>query len=576
MWAVRLFALLLPLGVWLVHAGATSRDDEPRAAASGLISLAAATLGYVAIGFGFMFGGIGAVAGAVAHLPDLGRYVTYYTLPVANQSWGIIGLRGFFLSGVDEANAIQLFVTYLPLTITCAMLVTNLLAFKAPVGVQVIVTLVLSGLLFPIIGFWMWGGGWLATMGVNLNLGHGAVDIGGLTTAALVAGGAGLAALVFLPRRPADEQPALPATYHPFRSLSGLIFALVGTAAIVAGNPLHGAADEHIAAALLLNAAVAVSIAVLTALAYTAFTTRRFDLSAAARAALGALIASSAGSLLLPTWAALLLGVITGLLATVGLYVTNDILRWRDDAGLISSTLVPGVLGLLFMGLFANGAFGRGLNGIGMDSYLGAANLGVVGLLPLNGATGDAGQLTAQLVAALIVPGVSFVLCVPVALLLRRLPIPQPLGEVVQPAQAMPQPGVTVASQPITRPSAPALTLATSELAVPVEVATRVEQPASLVLVTNQQSSAPEAILPVAQADKAVNEAPATQAAAPKRKESLLERLRRARNGNPEPERPVQARHVAYPNRVGGRRLSIRPMTKVDDASTAESGKPAR
>jgi hypothetical protein len=60
------------------------------------------------------------------------------------------------------------------------------------------------------------------------------------------------------------------------------------------------------------------------------------------------------------------------------------------------------------------------------------------------------------------------------------------------------------------------------------------------------------------------------------RKETLLERLRRARNIEPEPERPVQPRHVAYPNRVAGRRLSIRPMPKPDDASTAENGKPAR
>ena len=251
MWEARLFALLLPLGVWLMQSGATPRNHEARVAASGLVTLALATLMYAAVGFGFMFGGVG----TVLNLPDLSRYATYYTLPIGAQSWGIIGLRGFLLSGVNEVSAVQLFVTYLPLAITCAMLPANFTLSKAGIGAQLIITLFISGLLFPLLGFWIWGGGWLATLGLNLNLGHGVVDLGGLTTAALVAGGAGVALLIFLPRRSDDERGQFPATYHPFRSLSGLICALIGAAAITASNPLLGATDERLAAAALLNGA---------------------------------------------------------------------------------------------------------------------------------------------------------------------------------------------------------------------------------------------------------------------------------------------------------------------------------
>jgi Amt family ammonium transporter len=578
MWEARLFALLLPLGVWLMQSGATPRNHEARVAASGLITLALATLMYAAVGFGFMFGGVG----TVLNLPDLSRYVTYYTLPIGAQSWGIIGLRGFLLSGVNEVSAVQLFATYLPLVITCAMLPANFTLSKAGVGAQLVITLFISALLFPLLGFWIWGGGWLATLGLNLNLGHGVVDLGGLATAALVAGGSGVALLIFLPRRSDDEQALaqFPATYHPFRSLSGLVCALVGAAAITAGNPLLGAIDERIAAAALLNGGIAVSVAVLVALIYTVVTLRKPDLSAAARAALGALIIVSAGSILLPTWVALLAGLLAGLLATAGLYVVNHSLRWPHDTGLISNVLIPGVLGMLFSGIFANGAIGQGLNGIGASTYLGLSNLGVTGLLSVPGAPGDTGQMSAQLIGAVIVPAVAFALFSPIAWLLRHAPILQHQNEEVQAPEVMPEAVPALASPMGLHSSevAPVDDLPTLPAPSPVQVvAESVGVPA---LAASNETVPPIAEQPALSVTDTINKPSNGQPPEPNqpapRKETLLERLRRARNIKPEPEQPVQPRHVAYPNRVAGRRLSIRPMPKPDDANAAESGKPAR
>lgn len=565
MWEARLFALLLPLGVWLMQSGATPPNHEARVAASGLVTLALATLMYAAVGFGFMFGGVG----TVLNLPDLSRYVTYYTLPIGAQSWGIIGLRGFFLSGVNEVSAVQLFVTYLPLVITCAMLPANFTLFKAGVGAQWVITLCISGLLFPLLGFWIWGGGWLASMGLNLNLGHGAIDLGGLSTAALVAGGAGLALLMFLPHHSDDEQVKFPATFHPFRCLSGLICALMGAAAIAAGNPLLGASNEHIASATLLNGGIAVSVAVLIALIYTVITLRKPDLAAAARAALGALIIVSAGGVLLPAWAAVLAGLLAALLATAGLYAINHMLRWPHDAGLISNVLIPGILGMLFTGLFANGAIGQGLNGIGPDAYLGINHLGVTGLLSGTGAPGDTGQMSAQFIGAMIVPAIAFVLFSPIAWLLSHVPMPQQQNEEAQAQEIMPD------AMPASEPSGllhasgmtPVVDLPTLPAPDPMQDVPAFETPAETMLPVVEQ--------PVLAAPETDNTPPEPNQPAP-HKETLLERLRRARNIKPEPEQPVQPRHVAYPNRVAGRRLSIRPMPKPDDANTAENGKPAR
>ena len=321
-------------------------------------------------------------------------------------------------------------------------------------------------------------------------------------------------------------------------------------------------------------------MAVLIALIYTVVTVRKPDLSAAARAALGALIIVSAGSILLPTWAALLAGLFAGLLATAGLYVVNHSLRWPHDTGLISNILIPGILGMLFTGIFANGAIGQGLNGIGTSTYLGINNLGVTGLLSVAGALGDTGQMSAQLIGALIVPAVAFALFSPIAWLLRHAPMLQQQTENVQEQEVMPEavpalespmalraPEVVPADDFPTLPSPSPVQVVEKNTSVPVFVASdetaspMLEQPA--LPVTDTSSKPPSAL-------------PAEPNPPAPRKETLLERLRRARNIKPEPERPVQPRHVAYPNRVAGRRLSIRPMPKPDDASAAENGKPAR
>jgi Amt family ammonium transporter len=561
-----LFALLLPLGVMLMQSGATPRSNEARVAAIGLVTLALATLSFVTVGFGFMFGGVG----IVASMPDLSRYATYYTLPVGAQNWGIIGLRGFLLNSVSEASAVQLFVTYLPLAMTCALFTVPLTHSRASIGAQLLITIFISGFLFPLLGFWLWGGGWLAALGINLNLGHGAVDLGGLTTAALAAGGAGLALLLFVPHRSEDEQLEFPATYHPFRSLSGLVIALIGAASITAGNPLLGANGEHIAAVLLLNGGVAVSSAVLVALLYTVITIQKPDLSAAARAATGALIAISAGTLLLPTWAALSAGVLAGLLATAGLYTVNHLLHISDDVGFISSILVPGMLGLLLIGLFANGTFGQGLNNVGATTYMGLASLGVTGLIPAAGAPGDTGQMTAQIVGAFVAPAMAFVLFSPIAWLLNRAHLVRQNVQVERDSQSVVEPVPTLdtpvqTSVPEMAPSIAQVDL--DHLSTPVYVP---------VLETAQpivaQSSSPT--------NNAAGEVNGGQTSEPtpelRHRESLLERLRRARKNKPEQEQPIQPRHVAYPNRVAGRRLSIRPMTRPEGTGAPENSGPSR
>lgn len=112
-----LIAFLLPLGLWLNLLATANRSLEPRAAATGLITLTVSALVYLAIGFGIMFGGVGVLNGQ----RQFAEMSAYFALPVDGSVWAIAGMKGFFLDGVTSGRV--LFVAWLPLAQACAMLV---------------------------------------------------------------------------------------------------------------------------------------------------------------------------------------------------------------------------------------------------------------------------------------------------------------------------------------------------------------------------------------------------------------------------------------------------------------------
>lgn len=560
--------LLLPLGIWLMMSAAAPRSREGRIAASGLLAFALAACAFFAVGFGLMFGGIGAVLDA----PGLSRFVTYYTFPVAGQTWGLLGLRGFLLSDATAPEAFSLFIAYLPLVATSAMLMAGLMARRSGFIAQAVVIGLVSGIIFPIAGFWVWGGGWLAKTGLNLNLGHGVVDLGGLATAGLIAGAAGAIWLLLSPRRRRRVAPDLPANHFPFRALSGGVLVLIGGSAFVAGNPLYGSEGAAMSGAYAVNLTLAGFVAAAVALAYSFATTRRADTLCAARATLAAVIIVSAGGPLFSAGLAAALGVVAALLATVGMYVVNEALGWLDDNAVVSTAGLAGMAGLLSVGLFANGSFGAGWNGVGATSFLGQNGLGIVGVVTFGRAPADPGQFTAQLTAIGAILALTVMVFSVPAIVLRNVIGARQIAEVeeaaetpasetadrarqkeqgqlLQPAAAMQAEAEGAPQQDEPPPAIPApATLGELPLHRPV-----VSAPA------NGNSSEPT---------DAVEEAEAAPA------RSLLERIRRGRARSDEGEKPARARHVAYPSRGPGRRVVIRPLTSEPPAQppAAEEG----
>ncbi len=567
MWVTRLLSLLLPLGIWLVQLGATPGNSITRQLIHDLLVISLSTLAFFTLGFGLLCGNLGTLYSQ----PELAHFTASLSVPVNGQNWNLLGLTGFGITSLSSQTALQLCITFLPLALSSALLVNNLFstylvsrtvsnATTVPQSVFILITAVLvAGILFPIAAFWLYGGGWLAKLGSNLNYGHGAIDVNGISTAALVAGGAGVAWLMMAPRQPATDQPELPQSHVAWLSRFGTVCIVMGAVFTSVGNPFVFALDNPNRTEALITLLIASGMAAMVAFIYTYLVEGRPNVNILARAILAAVVATSAGNSLLPNWTAGLLGLCAGLLVTLGLYMTNEVLGLADDTGILTSVALPALFGSVALGLFANGTLGQGLNGIGSANYLGVDGLGVVGMFSSVDVPGDVGQLTAQLVAAVTIPGLTLVAIAPIAWFMHvRLVVQQAERPTLQaPAPVIARPSLT--------PLAPDTLLShitgiEFETRAPLPYVTQ-EQPYR----SSMQGTTPE--------DKPPSKTPI--AGVPVHRETLLERLRRTRGTRPEADASTKVRHAAAPFRVGGRRLSVRPMQSTKNKNAAEGGKPA-
>jgi hypothetical protein len=146
---------------------------------------------------------------------------------------------------------------------------------------------------------------------------------------------------------------------------------------------------------------LAVAGAALVALLFSWLTTGQGNALMTARGILGAVVAASAGLPFVPLWAALAIGAGAGLLVPLVQYLIDHVLRLDDFTSAVAAHLVPGLWGLLAVGVFADGRVGQGWNQTGLGAYLDVDRQGVTGLIASTGYASDwPGQFQAQAIGA--------------------------------------------------------------------------------------------------------------------------------------------------------------------------------
>jgi Amt family ammonium transporter len=394
---------LLPIGFFLLAWGGMEPERARRAAIQGLVALALATVGYFATGFAFHLGG----AAVFSDRPGLDTLDSIWSPldRVRGLGWGVIGLKGFFLGGADTPQALALFAAYLPMAATAVLLPMMALFGRARGGWVALLGLLTGALLFPLAACWVWGGGWLASMGQTLARGHGAVDHAGSGVVYLLGGMMAWGALTALGREPPQEGPAeMPPAHFPLLANLGVLLVVVGWLGWSLSGPLHADGARLDAGRMAVNGSLALAGATLTSLFYCWLALGRGDSLMVARGAAGGLVALSAGAPFLPPWAALVVGGVAGLLVPLGVYLVDRLLRLADATAAVAVAALPGLWGLLAVALFADGRWGQGWNGVGAEVYRTVIGQGVSGFLVAPGFLGDGpGQMVAQVVAVVAI-----------------------------------------------------------------------------------------------------------------------------------------------------------------------------
>ncbi len=390
-----LVAFLVPAGLALLAIGAAQEERAEQVAATSLLALASAALAYWFCGFAFQFGGVAFVSG----LPGLqGLTAEWSPLDLAwGSGWGLLGLRGFMLSGeASHPDVYALFLAQLPVVTTAVLAVLLILCQHVKRIALLVIGCLVAGFAYPIAANWVWGGGWLANLGITTDLGHGFVDAGGSGLAFLFPVLVALSLLAIIrPRRPVDPGPArLPPVHFPLLMVLGALLAWVGWTGLVLGNPLSAGLINP--AVTMLNLLLGGAAAAMAVSVYSWFVTAQPNAMAIGRGAIAGLVAVSSASPFVPSWAAIVIGAVGGMLFLIGLYVWEHKVRLDDPSGMVATLGAPGVWGLLAVALFADGRWGAGWNGVGES---GAAGQGVSGLVAQQvSGTAGTGQLQAQLV----------------------------------------------------------------------------------------------------------------------------------------------------------------------------------
>lgn len=270
---------------------------------------------------------------------------------------GFIGLAGFGV-GTDAEGLTSAYnpgYTYWTdflfqgmFAATAATIVSGAVAERIKLGPFIIFSIIYVAVIYPVVGSWKWGGGWLANMGFH--------DFAGSTLVHSVGGWAALAGILLLgPRMGKYVNGKIKAICgHSMPLLTIGVFLLwLGWFGFNGGSVLS--ADPGNVSYVLTTTSLAAAAGIFGSMAVSWTVQSKPDLTMVLNGCLAGLVGITAGADVVSIKVAIFIGAISGAIAVMAV-LAFDRLRIDDPVGATTVHLVCGVLGTLFVGIFANGA----------------------------------------------------------------------------------------------------------------------------------------------------------------------------------------------------------------------------
>jgi len=348
-------------GFALLEAGSTRSRSAGSVFMKNLMDFCMCGLAFWAFGFALMFGGSQLASGL-------------------GDGNALIGASGFFLSGeANDVGTMALWFFQMVFAATAATIVSGAVAERTRLDAYMAYSFLISAIIYPIYGHWVWGGGWLSA----LPFGAGAKDFAGSGVVHAVGGVAALVgALMVGPRRGKfdDEgrRKSMPGHNMGYVVIGGMIL-MFGWFGFNPGSTL--AATDLRISVIAVNTFLAGITGALVAYYISLARDRRANVSVTVSGLVAGLVAITAPCAYVDSWAAVVIGGIAGALVIWAAETLERKLHLDDPVWAVACHGVSGIWGLLAVGIFANGTYGD-----------------VGGLI-----SGDSGQILAQLVSIVTV-----------------------------------------------------------------------------------------------------------------------------------------------------------------------------
>lgn len=370
LWVIIAGALVffMNLGFACVESGLARQKNAVNILSKNFIVFAVSSLGFLVLGWGLMFG----------------------------DGNGFIGLKGLFMvSGADTSpltgsdyqgvysaiswTGVPLWAKFFFQLVFCgtaATIVSGAVAERIKYISFIVFSLFLTMFVYPIVGHWIWGGGFLQLKGM--------LDFAGGSVVHSVGGWAALAGVLLL--GPRIGKYSKDGKIHPIPG-HNMSLATIGAFVLWLGwfgfNPGSTmAADPTAISHIVVTTNTAGIIAILTATATSWLVIGKPDLGMSINGLLAGLVAITPCCAYVSVPSSLIIGAISGILVVLSV-MFFDRVKLDDPVGALSVHLVHGVLGTLFVGLFAQDGIGgvscpNGLFFGGGTDLLGSQALGVV------------------------------------------------------------------------------------------------------------------------------------------------------------------------------------------------------
>jgi Amt family ammonium transporter len=376
--------MFMMAGFALLETGLTRAKNSAHTMAMNLFVYPLGILAFWAVGYAIMYGGVGPLA-TFGGDPTLNRE---FVLTLAGKDFGLFGYKGWFLTGVDlyTPAVATMFLFQFVFMDAAATIPTGAMAERWKFTSFILFSLVVTAVIYPLYGNWVWGGGWLSLLGKNFGLGHGHVDFAGSSVVHMTGGVMAFVGAKMLGPRigkyGADGSVRPIPAHNVSQVVLGTMILAFGWFGFNSASTLAGT-DSRIAI-VAVNTLLASGAGGLAAYLVTKVKFGNADITMIANGVLAGLVAITAPCAFVGAPFAVLIGLIAGVLVVFGALFVEKTLKIDDPVGAVAVHGMNGIWGVLSLGLFANGTYGADLNGV-------AGN--VRGLF-----YGDAGQFVAQLV----------------------------------------------------------------------------------------------------------------------------------------------------------------------------------